>query len=104
MKKFLNAVSSVLNSSDSDFKMRSAKMFVICSITSLVMSCKDSSGPGNPMACSSNAEKVSKAAEVFLAEQNEANCNTYKNALKDFFKSCPTFYTGVQKKDLEEFM
>ena len=54
------------------------------------------------MACNQNAETVSDATIAFTSNPNEANCLAFKNALKDFLKSCPNFYTGAQKAQLEE--
>lgn len=68
----------------------------------LGMSCKGK-GPVNPLNCGANAEKVSAAALAWGNENSVANCEAYKKELIAFFKSCPTFYTGATKQQLEEF-
>src|SRR5690606_4599169 len=84
-----------------EFLMGSAWTLIICVMIGFVMSCKDSAGPANPMACTNNAEKVSNAAAVLSADPTEANCIAYKNAIRDFLKSCPNFYTGANKAEIE---
>lgn len=69
----------------------------------LGMSCKGKD-PVNPLNCGANAEKVSAAALAWANENSVANCEAYKKELRAFFKSCPTFYTGVTKQELEEFL
>jgi hypothetical protein len=55
--------------------------------------------------CESEAKKVSDAATAFSADPtNKAKCQAYANSLSDFFKACPTYYTGTTKKDLEDFV
>ena len=55
--------------------------------------------------CDDDAKKVTAAATAFSADpSNKAKCQAYANALSDFFKSCPTYYTGTTKKDLEDFV
>jgi hypothetical protein len=55
--------------------------------------------------CDTEAKKVTDAASAFSADPtNKAKCQAYANALSDFFKACPTYYTGATKKDLEDFV
>ncbi len=55
--------------------------------------------------CDDDAKKVTDAATAFSADpSNKAKCQAYANALSDFFKSCPTYYSGTTKKDLEDFV
>lgn len=68
----------------------------------LGMSCKGKD-PVNPTNCGANAEKVTAAAQVYASNVNKANCEAYKKEVIAFIKSCPTFYTGVTKQQLEEF-
>ncbi|WP_146202247.1 hypothetical protein [Dyadobacter jejuensis] len=65
---------------------------------------KDSAGPLNPLNCSTNAEKVTAAVTTFSQNPTNANCEKYKEAVRDFYKSCSTFYTGATKKDLDDFL
>lgn len=69
----------------------------------LSMSCGKDKTP-SPMNCGNNAEKVTTAATTFSQSPTKANCQAYKNAVSDFYKSCATFYTGATKKDLDDFM
>jgi len=68
----------------------------------LLTSCKKR--VANPVNCSTNAEKVSSVANTYAANPNRANCEAYKNAVNDFYKSCATFYTGATKAALDQFM
>ncbi|GAA4437679.1 hypothetical protein GCM10023091_17230 [Ravibacter arvi] len=70
-------------------------------LTALFVGCKDKSNP-NPLNCGANAEKVTKAAVAFGNEPSVANCEAYKKEVVAFIKSCPTFYSGVTKQELEE--
>lgn len=55
--------------------------------------------------CDNDAKKVTDAATAYSSDPaNKAKCQAYANALSDFFKSCPTYYTGTTKKDLENFV
>ncbi len=55
--------------------------------------------------CDDDAKKVADAATAFTSDPtNKAKCQAYANALSDFLKSCPTFYAGTTKKDLENFV
>ncbi|CAG5016676.1 hypothetical protein DYBT9275_05606 [Dyadobacter sp. CECT 9275] len=58
----------------------------------------------NPQNCSNSAEKASTAATNYGTNPTKANCEAYKNAVKDLFKSCPTYYTGATKDALDEFL
>ncbi len=68
----------------------------------LGMSCKGK-GPVNPLNCGANAEKVTAAAQAYANNSSVANCEAYKKEVIAFIKSCPTFYTGVTKQQMEEF-
>lgn len=68
----------------------------------LGMSCKGK-GPVNPLNCGANAEKVTAAAQAYANNSTVANCEAYKKEVIAFIKSCPTFYTGVTKQQMEEF-
>ncbi|WP_131694674.1 hypothetical protein [Dyadobacter tibetensis] len=70
----------------------------------LMTNCKKSSVAPNPMNCAKNSESLNKALTDFVATPNNTTCAKYKDAIRDFFKSCPTYYSGVTKKDLEEFL
>ncbi len=69
----------------------------------LGMSCKGK-GPVTPQNCGANAEKLTAAAQAYAKDASVANCTAYKKELEAFFKSCPTFYSGVTKQELEEFL
>lgn len=69
----------------------------------LAMSCKGKN-PVTPFNCAANAEKVSKAALAWGENQTPANCEAYKKEIAAFVKSCPAFYTGTTKEELEEFV
>lgn len=70
----------------------------------LVMGCSKKDTAPTPQNCANNATKVSEAASTYASNPTKAGCEAYKIAVRDFFKSCQSFYTGVQKKDLEEFL
>lgn len=64
---------------------------------------KDSVLPGVGFAaCGANVEKLTNASNAYLNAATKANCEKYKDEVRAFFKSCPAFYTGTSKKDLEE--
>ncbi len=68
----------------------------------LGMSCKGKN-PVNPVACGANAEKVAAAAQAWGNDNSVANCEAYKKEVVAFIRSCPTFYSGTTKQELEEF-
>ena len=88
MKKFLK--SSVVSLS------------IICLF--LATNCKKKADilPGVGLGCATNAEKLSTALNAYLTNPTKANCEKYKDELRAFFKGCPSFYTGVTKKELED--
>lgn len=104
MKKQINLFSYPIVSRVVDYVMGATWTLTICVMVGFVLSCKDSGGPANPVACNGNAEKLTNAAKVFSENPNEANCKAYKNSVKDFLNSCPNFYSGSYKTELEEFM
>ncbi len=68
----------------------------------LGMSCKGKS-PVSPLSCGTNAQKVTDAAVAYSQNPGKAACEAYKKEVIAFIKSCPTFYTGTTKQDLEDF-
>ena len=69
------------------------------------MSCGDNDKSLNPaINCGSDAEKVTAAGLAFSQNITKANCEAYKNAVRDFYKGCENFYTGAYKEDLDEFL
>ena len=71
----------------------------------LSLSCGDKDNSPNPANCSNNAEKVTAAGKVWANDPaNEANCEAYKVAVRDFYKSCETYYTGASKQALDDFL
>ncbi len=70
----------------------------------LLTNCSKDKGVG-PGACSDNSKKVSEAATAWSSDiTNKTKCEAYKTAIRDFYKSCPTFYTGASKQALDEFL
>ncbi|MFA7471923.1 MAG: hypothetical protein WCY86_03400 [Spirosomataceae bacterium] len=80
------------------------KLVTICAVFSMLLlaGCKKNE-PLGVMACGANAEKFTDAAVRFSQDPNEATCEAYKKAIVEYIKSCPTYYTAVQKQELEEF-
>ncbi len=81
------------------------KVFVwgICLGLSMAVGCKkDKGGPLNPLGCAANANKVVEATTRWGEDPSIANCEAYKKEAIAFIKSCPTFYSGVQKEQIEE--
>ncbi|TDE14573.1 hypothetical protein [Dyadobacter psychrotolerans] len=70
----------------------------------LVLSCGGKDSSPNPLNCGSNSDKVSAAAMTYVQSPTKANCEAYKNVVKDFYKSCASFYTGSAKQALDEFL
>ncbi len=58
----------------------------------------------SPMNCASNAEKVGDVATTYAQNPTKANCEAYKSAVRDFYKSCANFYTGASKQAMDEFL
>ena len=84
------------------------KLLIITAIVSVsfgtICSCKKTATVVTTT-CETDAKKVSDAATAFASDPtNKAKCQAYANAISDFFKSCPTYYTGATKKDLEDFV
>lgn len=78
--------------------------FLFCAILATALSCSKSS-PVVATSCEKNAEKVTNAATAFSSDPtNVSKCEAYKTAVNDFYKSCPTFYTGTTKDALDEFL
>lgn len=70
----------------------------------LVLGCSKKDTAPSPQNCANNSQKVIDAATVYGSNAIKANCEAYKNTVRDFYKSCQTFYTGASKKDLDEFL
>ncbi len=72
----------------------------------LSMSCGDKDKSPNPAVnCTNNAEKLTTIGQTWASDPtNEAKCKAYKEAVKDFYKSCATFYSGAYKKQLDDFL
>lgn len=72
----------------------------------LSMSCGDKDKSPNPAVdCGKNAEKVTAAGTEWAKDvTNEASCLAYKAAVKEFYKSCETYYNGAAKKALDDFL
>ena len=66
------------------------------------MSCKGKDRV-DPLNCGANAQKVTDAALAYAQNPGKAACEAYKKEVIAFIKSCPTFYTGVHKQELEDF-
>ncbi len=80
-----------------------SKSFVSLAIV-LTVGCSKKDTSPTPQNCASNSQKVIDAATVYGSNPIKANCEAYKNTVRDFYKSCQTFYTGTSKKDLDEFL
>ncbi|MBU1822667.1 MAG: hypothetical protein KKG00_14310 [Bacteroidetes bacterium] len=70
----------------------------------LLFNCSKKDTSPSPQNCANNATKVSEAASTYASNQTKANCEAYKNSLRDFFRSCSTFYPAAQKQALDEFL
>ncbi|MCE7040204.1 hypothetical protein [Dyadobacter sp. CY312] len=71
----------------------------------LSLSCSDKDNSPSPVNCSKNAEKVTAASQVWTDDlTNKAKCEAYKTAVRDFYKSCETYYTGAAKKAIDDFL
>lgn len=70
----------------------------------VVMGCSKKDTAPTPQNCSDNATKVTAAATAYGTNPTKANCEAYKIAVRDFYKSCQAFYTGAQKEALDEFL
>ncbi len=58
---------------------------------------------GGPLSCPDSATRVSNAATALANDfGNKSKCEDYKKAVRDFLNSCPNFYSGTQKKQMEE--
>ncbi len=69
-----------------------------------LLNCGKKDTAPTPANCSLNAGKVTEAATTYGGNPTKANCEAYKNAVRDFYKSCSTFYPAAQKKALDEFL
>ena len=70
----------------------------------LLLSCSGKKGV-SPANCEASGERASAAATAFANDpQNKSKCEAYKNAVRDIFQSCPTYYTGATKQAIDEFM
>lgn len=56
-----------------------------------------------PFSCTTDALKVTEAATKYVNDPSKANCEAYKKTVIDFVKSCPTYYTGATRKELDDF-
>lgn len=70
----------------------------------VVIGCAKKDTDPTPANCSANSQKVIDAAVVYGGSQTKANCEAYKNTVRDFYKSCASFYTAADKKGLDEFL
>lgn len=80
------------------------RTIVICSVVGIALSCSKSN-PVVATSCEKNAEKVSNAATAYVSNPTDkTKCEAYKTAVSDFFKSCPSYYSGATKDALDDFM
>lgn len=70
----------------------------------LTTNCKKSGIGANPLNCAKDSENLTKALNDFAAAPSNATCAKYKDAIRDFYKGCPTYYSGVSKKQMDEFL
>lgn len=70
----------------------------------VAMGCSKKDTAPSPQNCSANATKVGDAATVYANNPIKANCEAYKVAVRDFYKSCANFYSAADKKGLDEFL
>jgi hypothetical protein len=70
----------------------------------LVTGCGGKDTSPTPLNCSANSQKVVDAATVYGNNPTKANCEAYKNSLRDFYKSCSNFYSAADKKSFDEFL
>lgn len=84
--------------------IQSILMFSAYLSIALVVGCSKKDTAPTPQNCANNVTKVTEAAQVFAANPTKANCEVYKVSVRDFYKSCQSFYTGDQKKDLDAFL
>ncbi len=82
--------------------MKSVVIFVMYAGLVTGLGCKGR-GPVNPLNCSVNAQKVTEASLNYSKSQTVANCEAYKREVIAFIQSCPAFYSGTTKQEMEEF-
>lgn len=70
----------------------------------LTVGCSKKDTAPSAQNCANNSQKEIDAAGVYGGNPTKANCEAYQNTVRDFYKSCQTFYTGASKKDLDEFL
>lgn len=70
----------------------------------LTVGCSKKDTAPSPMNFANTATKFSDTLTAYAANPTKAGCEAYKNAVRDYIKSCATLYTAVDKKDLEEFL
>lgn len=85
-------------------QFKSVSLLTICTGLFLLTNCSDNPATPNATNCGNDAEKVSTAAQAYVANPTKATCEAYKNTVKDFYKSCATFYTGAAKDALDDFI
>ena len=85
-------------------QIKSVSLLSICTALFLFTNCSDNSATPNAVNCGNNAEKVSIAAQTYGANRTKVNCEAYKSAVNDFYKSCATYYTGAAKQALDDFL
>ena len=85
-------------------RFKSISLLTICSALFLFTNCSDNSTTPNPVNCGNNAGKVSTAAQTYATNPTKVNCEAYKSAVNDFYKSCATYYTGAAKQALDDFL
>ena len=82
-------------------KLKSVSFVLLLTLVGFLGGCKKSGGPG-AINCGKNAEAYVKAAQNYSESPTKANCEKLKSEVVKFLKSCPTFYTGEQKKAIED--
>lgn len=83
---------------------RSTVMFSAYLGIAVVMGCSKKDTAPSPQNCAANSTKVTEAATVYAKNPIKANCEAYKVSVRDFYKSCATFYSAADKKGLDEFL
>ncbi|MBE9466583.1 hypothetical protein ACFP1I_23525 [Dyadobacter subterraneus] len=80
------------------------RTLVTCTVLGIALSCSKSN-PVVATSCEKNAEKVTNAGTAYAADPtSKTKCEAYKTAVNDFFKSCPTYYSGASKDALNDFL
>ena len=68
----------------------------------LVVGCKKKEAAPTPQDCAASAIRVSETVSVYTSKLDQASCDLYKKALKDYVNGCAAVIDASDRKYLDD--